>query len=182
MKKSTLALLVASLLTLTLLVGCGGEPAKATTDKTAPIKIGVTAGPHAEILEQVKALAAKQNLKIEVVEFTDFVTPNVALFQEELFANSMQHRPYLNATNKKDPKFDLVDCFKTVTFPMAGYSQKIKKGEALPDGATVAIPNDPSNGGRALLLLAQQGLITVKDPKNVTTAVADITANPHNYK
>lgn len=163
--------------------GCGSDDKKAAeTKKSEVIKIGVTAGPHAEIMDQVKKIAEKQGLKIEVVEFTDFVTPNVALFQEELFANSMQHKPYLEATNKKDPKFDLVETFKTVTFPMASYSQKLKKGEAIPDGATIAIPNDPSNGGRALLLLAEKNLIKVKNPKDVTTSVADIVENPHNYK
>lgn len=76
----------------------------------------------------------------------------------------------------------MVEVFKTVNFPMAVYSDKIKKGEAIPDGATIGIPNDPSNGGRALLLLAEQKLIEVKDITDVTTSVADITGNPHGYK
>ena len=91
-------------------------------------------------------------------------------------------RPYLDATLKKEPGFELVEVFKTVNFPMAVYSDKIKKGEAIPDGATIGIPNDPSNGGRALLLLAEQKLIEVKDINDVTTSVADITGNPHGYK
>ena len=89
----------------------------------------------------------------------------------------MQHKPYLDATlKKKEPGFELVEVFKTVNFPMAVYSDKSKKGEAIPDGATIGIPNDPSNGGRALLLLAEQKLIEVKDINDVTTSVADITA------
>ena len=160
--------------------GCGGSEKAA--DTSAPVKVGVTAGPHAEIMDEVKKLAAKDGLNIEVVEFNDFVTPNIALQQGEIFANSMQHRPYLDATLKKEPGFELVEVFKTVNFPMAVYSDKIKKGEAIPDGATIGIPNDPSNGGRALLLLAEQKLIEVKDIKDVTTSVADITGNPHNYK
>lgn len=104
------------------------------------------------------------------MEFNDFVTPNIALQQGEIFANSMQHRPYLDATLKKEPGFELVEVFKTVNFPMAVYSDKIKKGEAIPDGATIGIPNDPSNGGRALLLLAEQKLIEVKDINDVTTS------------
>ena len=117
-------------------------------------------------MDNVKKLAEKQGLKIEVVEFNDYVTPNVALFQGEVFANSMQHRPYLDATLQKEPKFDLVEVFKTVNFPMAAYSKTLKKGDAIPDGATIGIPNDPSNGGRAILVLANAGLIKVKDIKN----------------
>lgn len=160
--------------------GCGSDDKNA--DTSAPVKVGVTAGPHAEIMDEVKKLAAKEGLNVEVVEFNDFVTPNIALQQGEIFANSMQHRPYLDATLEKEPTFELVEVFKTVNFPMAVYSDKIKKGEAIPDGATIGIPNDPSNGGRALLLLAEQKLIEVKDITDVTTSVADITGNPHNYK
>ena len=163
--------------------GCGSKEAtKGEVKPEGVIKIGVTAGPHAEIMDNVKKLAAKQGLKIEVVEFNDYVTPNVALNQGELFANSMQHGPYLAATLKKEPKFDLKECFKTVNFPMAVYSSKLKKGDKIPDGATIGIPNDPSNGGRALLVLAKANLIKVKDIKNVTTTVKDITDNPHKFK
>ena len=183
MKK--IILLLTCILALGALAGCGSgdkKPATPAPAKDSVLKIGVTAGPHAEIMDNVKKLAAKEGLKVEVVEFSDYVTPNVALFQGELFANSMQHAPYLAATLKKEPKFDLVEVFKTVNFPMAVYSAKLKKGEAIPDGASIAIPNDPSNGGRALLVLANAGLIDVKDKNSVTTTVNDITKNPHNYK
>ncbi len=185
MKKITILLTL--LLSLLALAGCGSTDQKVANSPKkdavpAVLKIGVTAGPHAEIMDNVKKLAEKQGLKIEVVEFSDYVSPNVALFQGELFANSMQHAPYLQATLKKEPKFDLKECFKTVNFPMAVYSKKVQKGEPIPDGAIIAIPNDPSNGGRALLLLANAGLIKVKDINNVTTSVADITENIHNFK
>lgn len=182
MKK--LALLLMTLFAICALTACGGgaKKAAAPAKDDKPIKIGVTSGPHAEIMDNVKKLAAKQGLKIDVVEFTDFVTPNVALAQGDLFANSMQHAPYLAATLKKEPKFELIECFKTVNFPMAVYSKKVKKGAAIPDGATVSIPNDPSNGGRALLVLAKAGLIKVKDIKNVVTTLNDITDNPHKFK
>ena len=108
--------------------GCGGSEKAA--DTSAPVKVGVTAGPHAEIMDEVKKLAAKDGLNIEVVEFNDFVTPNIALQQGEIFANSMQHRPYLDATLKKEPGFELVEVFKTVNFPMAVYSDKIKNSVA----------------------------------------------------
>lgn len=182
MKKLTKILSIAALCAFTAFAaGCGGDKKEEKkADTSAPIKIGVTAGPHAEIMDNVKKLAEKKGLKIEVVEFSDYVTPNVALHQGELFANSMQHAPYLKATLEKEPSFELVEVFKTVNFPMAVYSQKVKKGEEIPEGAIVGIPNDPSNGGRALLLLADKGLIEIKDKNNVVTNVKDITANPKN--
>lgn len=163
--------------------GCGGEKKSVQkADPNAPIKIGVTAGPHAEIMDNVKKLGEKDGLKVEVVEFSDFVSPNVALSQGELFANSMQHAPYLAATLKKEPKFELVEVFKTVNFPMAIYSSKYKKVEDIPEGAVIGIPNDPSNGARALLVLADKGFIELKDKNSVTATAADITKNPKNYK
>ncbi|MBQ7760042.1 MAG: MetQ/NlpA family ABC transporter substrate-binding protein [Phascolarctobacterium sp.] len=182
MKKLAKVLSIAALCAFTAFAaGCGGDKKEEKkADTSAPIKIGVTAGPHAEIMDNVKKLAEKKGLKIEVVEFSDYVTPNVALHQGELFANSMQHAPYLKATLEKEPSFELVEVFKTVNFPMAVYSQKVKKGEEIPEGAIVGIPNDPSNGGRALLLLADKGLIEIKDKNNVVTNVKDITANPKN--
>ncbi len=184
MNKITKIISVAALCALTAFTaGCGDEKNKsAVGGKDTPVKIGVTAGPHAEILDNVKKLAAKEGLQIEVVEFSDYVSPNVSLSQKELFANSMQHAPYLAATLKKEPKFELVEVFKTVNFPMAIYSDKIKKVENIPDGAVIGIPNDPSNGARALLLLADKGFIQLKDKNNVSSTVADITANPKNYK
>lgn len=182
MKKITRLFIAAALCALTVFAaGCGSsEPKKA--DPSAPVKIGVTAGPHAEIMDNVKKLADKEGLKVEVVEFPDFVTPNVALNQGELFANSMQHAPYLAATLEKEPKFQLVEVFKTVNFPMAIYSAKLKKGDAVPEGAVIGIPNDPSNGARALLLLADKGFIELKDKNSINATVADITSNPHNYQ
>ena len=174
---------VALMALMVVAAGCGGDKKEEKkADTKAPIKIGVTAGPHAEIMDNVKKLAEKDGLKIEVVEFSDFVSPNVALAQGELFANSMQHAPYLAATLKKEPKFQLVEVFKTVNFPMAIYSAKYKKVEDIPAGATIGIPNDPSNGARALLVLADKGFIEVKDKNSVTTTVADITKNDKKYK
>ena len=184
MKKSTKLCILASLTALSLIVaGCGGDKKdNAKADANAPIKVGVTAGPHAEIMDNVVKLAAKDGLKVQAVEFSDFVTPNVALADKQLFANSMQHLPYLKATLQKNPKWELVNCFNTVSFPMAIYSNKIKKLEEIKEGMTVAIPNDPSNGGRALLVLADKGIIKVKDVKDIKTSVADITLNPKKLK
>lgn len=184
MSKLSKILITVALCALTLIAaGCGGDSKEAKkADPSAPVKIGVTAGPHAEIMDNVKKLAEKDGLKIEVVEFSDFVSPNVALSQNELFANSMQHAPYLAATLKKEPKFELVEVFKTVNFPMAIYSSKYKKVEDIPAGATIGIPNDPSNGARALLVLADKGFIELKDKNSVTATVADITKNEKKYQ
>lgn len=184
MNKIAKFLVTTALCALTIFAtGCGSDKQEAKkADPNAPIKIGVTAGPHAEIMDNVKTLAEKQGVKIEVVEFADFVSPNVALSQNELFANSMQHAPYLKATLEKEPKFELVEVFKTVNFPMAIYSTKHKNIADVPEGAIIGIPNDPSNGARALLMLADKGFIQLKDNNDINSSVASITSNPKNYQ
>ncbi len=141
------------------------------------IKIGVTPGPHAEILEQVKPIAHAKGLDIEIVEFSDYVVPNAALDTGELDANSFQHEPYLvNEIDKRGYKISKVA--STVTFPIGIYSRKIKAISELRDGAKVGIPNDPTNGGRVLLLLQSAGLITLADGVGLKPTVLDITGNP----
>lgn len=162
-------------------VGCGGNnDKKADIDK--PVIVGVNPGPHAIIMDNVKKLADKKGLKIEVKEFSDFVTPNSALAAGEIWANCYQHEPFLQATLKKEPNFKLVKAFNTALFPINIYSKKLKPGDSIPDGAKIGIPNDPTNGGRSILLLASHGLIKVKDAKDVTTTVNDIVENPHNFQ
>ncbi|TCV59092.1 D-methionine transport system substrate-binding protein [Neorhizobium sp. R1-B] len=141
------------------------------------IKIGVTPGPHAQIMEKVKEIAAGKGLDIEILEFSDYVVPNQALADGELNANSFQHQPYLD-NQVKDRKFDLVSVAQTVNFPMGVYSKKVKSLGELKEGATIAIPNDPTNGGRALLILADQGLIKVDAGKGLKIGPADVTENP----
>ncbi|HET8726485.1 MAG TPA: MetQ/NlpA family ABC transporter substrate-binding protein [Alphaproteobacteria bacterium] len=141
------------------------------------ISVGVSAGPHAEIMEVVKGIAAEDGLDIEIIEFTDYVVPNQALSYGDIEANSFQHQPYLD-NQVKDRGFDLVSIAKTVVFPMGFYSQRHGSLDELPDGATVAIQNDPTNGGRALLLLESEGLIEVDDAAGLTAGVLDITENP----
>jgi D-methionine transport system substrate-binding protein len=179
-----LKLLVTAALCVTALagIGCGGSPKPGAIDMSKPVKVGVNPGPHAIIMDNVKKLAEKQGLKIEVVEFSDFVTPNTALAQGEIWANCYQHEPFLKATLKKEPKFDLVKAFNTALFPINIYSKKLKPGQQIPDGARIGIPNDPTNGGRSLLLLANNGLLKVKDNKNISTTLQDITENPHHFK
>ena len=130
-------------------------------------------------MEFVKGEAAKQGLNIEIVEFSDYIQPNIALDQKELNVNSFQHQPFLDNT-VKDKGLKIQSIGKTILLPMAIYSNKYKDLKDIPNGATVAIPNDPTNGGRALLLLQQAGLITLKDGGNVKSSVADITSNPKN--
>lgn len=182
MKKSILLLTTALVAAAIAVSGCGGGGnEKKAADTKQVLKVGVTAGPHAEIMDEVKKIAAKDGLQVDIVEFNDYIQPNVSLFQGELDLNSMQHRPYLDNT-VKDRNYDLVEVGKSVNFPMAAYSQKFKKGEVIPDGSSIGIPNDPTNGGRALLLLAAQKLITLKDGIGVKATLADVTANPHNFQ
>jgi D-methionine transport system substrate-binding protein len=162
-------------LTLTLVTaGCGSNQA---AQESKVIKVGVTAGPHAELMDEVKKLAEKQGLKIEVVEFNDYIQPNVALNQGDIDVNSFQHEPYLNNI-VKDRGFDIVSIGKTVIFPMGIYSKKVKDLAQVKEGATVVIPNDPTNGGRALMLLEQKGIIKLKSGAGLTASAADIAENP----
>lgn len=141
------------------------------------IKVGVTPGEHAQIMEKVAEIAKTKGLNIEIVEFSDYVVPNQALNDGDIQANSFQHQPYLD-NQIADRKFDLVSIGTTITTPMGVYSKKVKSLDELKDGATVAIPNDPTNGGRALLVLASKGLIKFKEDAGIKVTVADIIDNP----
>lgn len=145
------------------------------------VKIGVTPGPHAQILEAVKPIAAKQGLDLQIIEFSDYVVPNVALDSGELQANSFQHQPYLD-NQVADRKFKIISVGTTVNFPIGIYSKKYKTFDEVPVGGTVAIPNDPTNGGRVLLLLQDKGIIKLRDGVGFKPSVADITANPKKLK
>lgn len=153
----------------------------ATSALAETIKIGVTPGEHAQIMEKVKEIAKPKGLDIEIFEFSDYVVPNQALNDGELDANSFQHKPYLD-NQIADRKFDLVDVANTVNFPMGVYSKKVKSFDALADGATIAIPNDPTNGGRALLILADKGVIKLKEGSGLKVTLADIVENKKNFK
>ncbi len=183
MKKIAALLAILGLIAV-LAAGCGGQKAatpQAPAAEKKSIKVGVTAGPHAEIIEQVKKAAAKDGLDIQIVEFNDYITPNIALSQGDIDANSYQHQPFLDQ-QVKDRKYEIVTIGKTVIFPMGIYSQKVKNLADLKNGATVAIPNDPTNGGRALLILAKAGIIKLKADADIKATVADITDNPKGLK
>lgn len=147
----------------------------------ASLKIGATPRPHAEILEVIKPLAKEKGLDLEVVVFTDYVLPNLALADGELDANFFQHAPYLD-TFKSDRGLDLAVLVAVHVEPMGAYSKKISSLSELKKGALVGIPNDPTNGGRALLLLQTAGLIEVDKDAGITPTVFDIVKNPKNLK
>ena len=141
-----------------------------------PIKVGVTAGPHAQIFEQVKKLAEKEGLKIQVVEFSDYIQPNAALAAGDLDANSYQHKPFLDQ-QVKDRGYKLVSVGYTVNFPIGLYSKKVKSLGELKEGAKFGIPNDPTNGGRVLLVLQDKGLIKLKPEAGLKATPLDVIEN-----
>jgi D-methionine transport system substrate-binding protein len=154
-------------------------PLAAHADET--IKVGVTGGPHEQVMEVVKQVAAKNGLTIKIIEFSDYVQPNAALAGGDLDANSYQHAPYLDA-QVKDRGYKLIKIADTVTFPMGIYSKKIKSLSELKPGARIAVPNDPTNGGRALLLLQSQGLIKLRADAGLKATPLDIVENPRKLK
>ena len=137
--------------------------------------------PHAEILEFVKPALAKEGVDLKVKVFTDYIQPNVQVAEKRLDANFFQHQPYLDEFNKAKGT-SLVAVTGVHLEPLGAYSSKIKKIEELPGGANVVIPNDATNGGRALLLLAKAGVITLKDPTNILSTIKDIAQNPKDLK
>ena len=153
----------------------------AATAMAEDIKVGVSPGEHAEIMEEVAKVAEPMGLNIEVVEFSDYVIPNTALADGDIQANSFQHRPYLE-NQVKDRGFDLVEIGTTITTPMGIYSDKLESLDALPEGAKIGIPNDPTNGGRALLILQDLGLIALAEGTGLVPTPLDITENPKNLE
>jgi len=147
-----------------------------------PLKIGVSAGPYAEILEFAgKIFTERQGIPVKIVEFSDYTLPNAALAQGDIDFNNFQHKPYLD-NQIKARGWDLVAVEKSIVVPLRLYSNRVSALTELKDGARVAIPNDPANGARALLLLQQAGLLTVDPAKGIAVSVADITDNPKRLK
>lgn len=176
MKLNKIVLTICLLLLTLAVSACGGQE-----KKQAVLKVGVTAGPHAEIMEVVKKVAAKNGLQVTIVEFNDYIQPNVALHQGDIDVNSFQHKPYMDNI-VKDRNYDLQFVANTVIFPMGLYSKKIKDLKELPNNVIVGIPNDPTNGSRALLLLEKHGIIKLKDGVDIKATPADIVQNPKNIK
>lgn len=141
------------------------------------LKVGVMSGSEEEILEVVKEVAARDGLELEVVAFSDYVLPNEALNAGELDANAFQHVPYLD-NQIATRGYDIVPVGNTIVTPIGAYSNKVKSLDELATGARVGIPNDPTNGGRALLLLQAEGLIRLADGVGLNPTILDITENP----
>nr|WP_315429834.1 MetQ/NlpA family ABC transporter substrate-binding protein [uncultured Albidiferax sp.] len=169
--------LIQSALSLALLASLSGN--LLAQDK--PLKIGVTVGPHAQIFEQVKKIAEKDGLKIQIVEFSDYIQPNAALAAGDLDANSYQHKPYLDQ-QVKDRSYKIVSVGYTVNFPIGIYSKKVKSLTELKEGARVGIPNDPTNGGRVLLVFQDKGLIKLKPDAGLKATPLDVIDNPKKIK
>jgi ABC-type metal ion transport system, periplasmic component/surface antigen len=184
--KKMMVVLACAIFLMATVAGCANKTANKSTDantQTASTKlvVGATAKPHAEILEVVKPLLAKEGIDLEVKVFTDYVQLNPALKDGQIDANFFQHIPYLDDYNQKN-NANLTWVVKVHNEPMGIYSKKIKSLDQLASGAKVGIPNDATNGGRALMVLASANLITLKPDAGVTATEKDIVDNPKNLK
>lgn len=184
---STRRQFMASTLAAAGVVATGAWPVRSQAATGGQVlKVGVTSGPHEQVFEAVKKVAERDfGLKIEIVSFSDYVMPNAALDAGDLDANSFQHGPFLQAAIRARG-YKLVGKGRTWVGPIALFSKKYKSLDALPEGAQIAIPNDPANGGRVLLLLQKGGLVQLKpgiDPINgVFASTDDIVANPRKLR
>ncbi|WP_016854695.1 MetQ/NlpA family ABC transporter substrate-binding protein [Halomonas smyrnensis] len=145
------------------------------------IKIGTVAGPETDVMQVAADVAEREyGLDVEIVEFTDYVTPNAALADGSLDANAYQHEPYMQSMID-DRGYDFAIAGHTFVYPIGAYSEKFDSIDALPDGATIALPNDPTNEGRSLILMHEQGLITLDDPSNLEATPLNVVENPHDF-
>ncbi len=162
-----------------LFQGCGGP---SSHNDAHYIRVGVQSGPEYALAETAKQVAkARFGLEVELIQFNDYVLPNEALHQGDIDANVFQNRPYLDVQAKqRGYKFAIAG--NTFVYPLAGYSKKLKHIDELKDGSTIVIPNDPTNGGRALLLLQKAGLLRLKEGVGLLPTLADITDNPKKLK
>lgn len=161
------------ILAVAIFTSCGNRK----TDENT-IRVGIVAGPEREIAETVKKVAKEMfDLEVQLVTFHDYVIPNEALNSGDIDANAFQHLPYLE-TQSAQRGYQLVAVGNTFVYPIIAYSTKLSSIAELQDNSTIAIPNDPTNGGRALLLLEKQGLISLKDDVGILPKVIDIVSNP----
>jgi D-methionine transport system substrate-binding protein len=183
MNKTTTKLFLLAALVLALVspvFARGKSSSSAGAGAPSTLVVGATANPHAILLNLVKPDLAAQGIDLRIIEFADYVVPNSALISGDLDANFFQHIPYLES----NPEWSsaLVSAFGVHVEPFGLYSDKIKAIAELRDGSTIAIPNDPSNGGRALLLLQANGLITLRSGAGITATPLDIAENPKNLR
>ena len=178
--KTTIALSLAAIAFAGVSSGCGGDkkPAASSAAVKNEISVGITPGYSEQVMEYAAKEAAKQGLTVNIKTFSDYVTPDQALAAGDIDLNSFQHGPFLQAFNEKNGTH-LVSIGNTYLAPLRVYSNKITSIKDVPDGAKVSIPNDPSNGGRALLLLDHNGLLKLKPGTDPTKAtINDIAENP----
>lgn len=177
------------ILTLGVIFSCGkkeetpaanaGQPTE--TKELQKLVIGATPTPHAEILEQVKEDLKNEGIDLEIKIFDDYVLPNRLLGEKTLDANYFQHAPYMEEFAQKN-NMELVAVAKVHVEPLAVYSKKVKDLSELPEGSDVLIPNDPTNRGRALILLDKSGIIKLKDNTKLDSTIEDIAENTKNLK
>lgn len=183
--KKKIALILILALSVFALAACGGGENQDTKNEsksdTKVLKIGASTVPHAEILEFVKPMLAKEGIDLQITEYTDYVIPNTAVESHELDANYFQHAPYMEKFNKENGTH-LVSAVAVHYEPMGIYAGKTKSLDKLAEGATIAVPNDPTNEARALLLLQQEGIIKIKDGVGLDATPNDIADNPKKIK
>lgn len=184
--KKIIALAAAAALTLSL-AACSGNNSSSTADNSSSdasstvIRVGASPSPHAEILEFAKNQLAAKGYELEIVEFTDYVMPNVALYEGDLDANFFQHTPYLDNYNEQNGT-DLVSACKVHFEPMGLYSETLTSVSDVAEGSKVGVPNDPTNEARALNLLEAQGLIKLREGAGLNATPLDIEENPLNLE
>ena len=195
--KKLVSLLLSGVLAVGLLAGCGGgtgtsqtpagnseSPAASTETGSlegTTLKVGATPAPHAEILEVVKDILAEQGITLDIVQYNDYVQPNNAVEDGSLDANYFQHITYMNDFNDQNGTH-LVSAAEVHYEPMSLYAGKVSSLDELADGALIGVPNDATNEARALLVLQQEGLITLRDGAGITATINDIVDNPKNLQ
>ncbi len=179
--KKILVVALSALLCLGVMAGCGGDNKPADDGQLVKLKVGASPTPHAEILAQVKEDLKAQGVDLEIVEYTDYVQPNLAVESGDLDANFFQHKPYMDDFNEEQGTH-LVSMASIHYEPMGVYAGKTASLDALPDGAKVAVPNDTTNEARALLLLQDLGIIKLKEDAGLTATKLDVVENPKNIE
>jgi D-methionine transport system substrate-binding protein len=173
MKKITAIILVISIIVSGIVVsGCQDKEVNKSV-----LKVGATPVPHAKLLELIKDNLKEQGIELEIIEFTDYIKPNLALAEKEIDANFFQHVPYME-TFAKENNLDIVSLAPVHLEPLGLYSERINSIDELKEGAVIAIPNDPTNGGRALLLLEKEGIIKLKEDAGLEATENDVVENP----
>ena len=198
--KKLVSLLLSGVLAVGLLAGCGGNTGSSGTADTpaantespaastetgslegTTLKVGATPAPHAEILEVVKDILAEQGITLDIVQYNDYVQPNNAVEDGSLDANYFQHITYMNDFNDQNGTH-LVSAAEVHYEPMSLYAGKVSSLDELADGALIGVPNDATNEARALLVLQQEGLITLREGAGITATINDIVDNPKNLQ